>query len=163
MRCCALVRQGVYKGTALSSLYRSTFCLVHSPAQTPVRYVGVFTDGGADGALRQYGVDNMSVPVPLLHCRCTGTSCFCWLYIIDTLWLREGVTDCMCAGSHQTAGRATAARARPTSTPLACFWCASLPRWVFFIKQGGYVWRLCFAIWTQTLPYGPKQCDELSL
>ena len=56
---CALVWQGVHEGTALSSLYRSIFCLMHTAVQTPVRYVGVFTDGGADEALRQYGVDNM--------------------------------------------------------------------------------------------------------
>ena len=51
--------QGVHEGAALSSLYRSIYCLMHTAVQTPVRYVGVFTDGGADEALRQYGVDNM--------------------------------------------------------------------------------------------------------
>ena len=58
-RCCALVRQAVNTGTALSSLYRTIFSAAHRSTQTPVRYVGVFTDGGADKALQQYGVDNM--------------------------------------------------------------------------------------------------------
>ena len=51
--------QGVYTGTALSSLYRSTYNLIHMAKHTPVRYVGVFTDGGTDEALRQCNVDNM--------------------------------------------------------------------------------------------------------
>ena len=60
------LRQASQAGTALSSLYRSIYVAVHRPTQTPVRYIGVFTDGGAEKALRQYGVDNMCAPVA--HC-----------------------------------------------------------------------------------------------
>lgn len=33
--------------------------LVHTPMQVPIRYVGVFTDGGAGNSLQQFGSDNM--------------------------------------------------------------------------------------------------------
>ena len=62
MQRCAGVRQGTHGGTALSSLYRSMFSLVHTPTQVPIRYVGVFTDGGARDSLQQFGVDNMCAP-----------------------------------------------------------------------------------------------------
>ncbi|KAK9841811.1 hypothetical protein WJX81_004571 [Elliptochloris bilobata] len=54
--------QAIHEGTELSSLYRSVFFMVHTPSQMPVRYVGVYTDGGADMQLRQYSVDNMFSP-----------------------------------------------------------------------------------------------------
>ena len=54
-----LVRQAVQNGTALSLLYRSVHTLVHKTTQMPVRYVGMFTDGGAAEALHQSSVDNM--------------------------------------------------------------------------------------------------------
>ena len=56
------MRQAVKAGTALSSLYRTIFSAAHRSTQTPVRYAGVFTDGGADKALQQNGVDNMYGP-----------------------------------------------------------------------------------------------------
>ena len=51
-RCCDLVRQAVTASSALSSLYRTIFSAAHVATQMPVRYVGVFTDGGADKSLR---------------------------------------------------------------------------------------------------------------
>ena len=62
-RRCALVRQAVRDGTALSSVYRIVHVAVHTPMQKPVRYVGVYTDGGE--ALQQHGVDNLCAPVSL--------------------------------------------------------------------------------------------------
>ena len=61
-RHCALVRQGPHGGTALSTLYRSIFSLVYTPTLVPIRYVGVFTDGGARDSPQQFGVDNMCAP-----------------------------------------------------------------------------------------------------
>ena len=63
---CALVRQAVQAGTALSSLYRMVFTAVHTVTPRPVRYVGVFTDGGTANMLREHGVDSMCAP--LLSC-----------------------------------------------------------------------------------------------
>ena len=54
--------QAIREGTALSSLYRSVFSLVHTPTQVPIRYVGAFTDGGTRESLRQFGPDNMCAP-----------------------------------------------------------------------------------------------------
>ena len=54
-----LVQQAIQNGTGLSSLYRSVYTLTHKTAQMPVRYVGMFTDGGAAEALQQSAVDNM--------------------------------------------------------------------------------------------------------
>ena len=56
------MRQGPRGGTALSSLYRSVFSLVHTPTQVPIRYVGAFTDGGTRKSLQQFGADNMCAP-----------------------------------------------------------------------------------------------------
>ena len=63
----ALVRQGKHEAAALSKLYRSIYRMVASMVPPHielerVRYVGVFTDGGADNSLQQYGVHNMCAP-----------------------------------------------------------------------------------------------------
>ena len=68
-RCCALVRQAVPKGSyALSALYRSMFAAMPAlkQVQAPVRFVGVFTDGGVDRALHQFRTDNMYATTSLL-------------------------------------------------------------------------------------------------
>ena len=58
---CALVRQAICAGsTALSSLHRRLSFAVRTATQDEVRYKGIFTDGGTNDALRQYGVDNMA-------------------------------------------------------------------------------------------------------
>ena len=62
---CHSVRQATREGAALSSLYRRVYTLVHTPAQTPIRYVGVFTDGGTIEDLGRCGVDHMYGPAPI--------------------------------------------------------------------------------------------------
>ena len=62
-----LVRQAVQGSTALSSLYRTIFAALAKlkQVQTPVRYVGVFSDGGVSKALDKYAVENMCAPSTL--------------------------------------------------------------------------------------------------
>ena len=65
-RCCAPPRQKIDKGSALSALYRSMFAAIPAlkQLQAPVRYVGVFTDGGVDRALHHFRTDNMYAHLP---------------------------------------------------------------------------------------------------
>ena len=72
---CHVVRQASREGAALSLLYRSVYTLLRTRAQTSIRYVGVFTDGGADGGLGQYGVDQMCAPAPFIS-DCVKVLCF---------------------------------------------------------------------------------------
>ena len=72
---CHVVRQASREGAALSLLYRSVYTLLRTRAQTSIRYVGVFTDGGADGGLGQYGIDHMCGPAPFT-CSCFQILCF---------------------------------------------------------------------------------------
>ena len=58
---CALARQAVQAGVALSSLYRTIYVALHTPK--PVRYTGVFTNGGTDNALQQFNADNLCAPI----------------------------------------------------------------------------------------------------
>ena len=115
-----MVRQATRDGTALSSIYRVVHVAVHAPTQKPVRYVGVYTDGGQ--ALRQHGVDNLYAPVSLYLSEQLELS----LILIVNLLPRLTVTVCCNTGSPPILGRATAARARPTSTSWASLRCASL-------------------------------------
>lgn len=113
-RCCALVHQAVRTGTALSSLHRRLSFAVRTATLDEVRFMGLYTDGGTDDALRQYGVDNMCAqrppPMHLIRREVHRIA-------LSTKWL-------LIAGFRPTYGRATAARARPTSTPSACSRCA---------------------------------------
>ena len=66
---CAVVLQAVQAGTALSSLYRTIVTATHTLTQRPVRYVGMFTDGGTANMLREHGVDSMCARLCLAnHC-----------------------------------------------------------------------------------------------
>ena len=82
---CAVVRQASQSCTALSSLYRSIFAAVHRPPWTAVRYVGVFTDGGADKALRRHAVDNMCAPVAPSYVQ-RQLALECPVYVAHTCW-----------------------------------------------------------------------------
>lgn len=54
--CLSVQSAGPYQGEAFSKLYRQAAQLLD---KRPVRFVAVFTDGGADMQLRQYAVNNM--------------------------------------------------------------------------------------------------------
>ena len=112
----ALVRQGKHEGAALSKLYRSIYRMVYSKPER-VRYVGVFTDGGAADSLQKYGVDNMCAParapaLPPIY-QWFGAYCSFSLNLSDTR--ARVMTDGKLAGFHHTRGRATAVRRAPAT------------------------------------------------
>ena len=95
-----MVRQASQAGAALSLLYRSIYVWrCTAPTQAPVRYVAVFTDGGAEKDLRQHGVDNMCAPVaPFYHQLSFVSSQFQPFVCLSTQWL-IGASDLPLAGS----------------------------------------------------------------